>query len=193
MTAANVTSPRAGWLAKLSSSMPFGRSRWQRRYLVLLSTELRIYKDEHQDIPSHCIDLHTVSDIIVLPQHRIRLEPAANGKPWTFACACRVELDAWVEALRVRLPYHAITTAPTPRKLSGPPPSLSRRRGILLAPIIVDSLLSDNAACSSSSSSSLIQTPSTSNISSDSKADGNSDNSQISPTFLMYKERFHLN
>lgn len=37
--------PMAGWLAKMTP-LPFGKSRWQDRFFVLLDTELRYYKDE---------------------------------------------------------------------------------------------------------------------------------------------------
>lgn len=38
-------SPVAGWLSKMTH-LPFGRSRWNSRFFVLLDSELRFYKDE---------------------------------------------------------------------------------------------------------------------------------------------------
>ncbi|KAI8137492.1 hypothetical protein BJV82DRAFT_674712 [Fennellomyces sp. T-0311] len=99
--------PLAGWLAKLTA-LPFGRSRWQQRFFVLLDSELRYYKDEHSDSASHVLSLHGVREVIqmALPNHSfcLRLEPRSTKiKPWTLACASQVDLETWMNALQKRL------------------------------------------------------------------------------------------
>ncbi|KAI9478236.1 MAG: hypothetical protein EXX96DRAFT_570116 [Benjaminiella poitrasii] len=110
----NASIPCSGWLSKLTHS-PFGTARWQSRFFVLLDTEMRYYKDEHSVTASKTINLHDISQIIVMtrtPGHPyvFRLEPISERsnkgyqkKVWTIECKSRYELDAWLGAIHLRL------------------------------------------------------------------------------------------
>ncbi|KAI7905955.1 uncharacterized protein BX663DRAFT_498276 [Cokeromyces recurvatus] len=104
--------PCSGWLSKLTHS-PFGTARWQSRYFVLLDTEMRYYKDEHSSNASKTINLHDISNVIIMtrtPGHPyvFRLEPTTTHrgyqkKVWTIECKSQCELDAWVSVIQFRL------------------------------------------------------------------------------------------
>ncbi|KAI9266438.1 hypothetical protein BDA99DRAFT_570852 [Phascolomyces articulosus] len=105
------TTPRAGWLSKLSQSYGIGnKQRWQTRFFILLDTELRCYKNEHSQTPSSVIDLHAICQPVVMTSsingqaHCFRLEPTTregnHNRPLTIACQSAQELSVWVAALR---------------------------------------------------------------------------------------------
>ncbi|KAJ8662264.1 hypothetical protein O0I10_001957 [Lichtheimia ornata] len=100
--------PMAGWLAKMTP-LPFGKSRWQDRFFVLLDTELRYYKDEHVVSPSGILNLRQIRGAVAMAvdqqSYCIRLEPhrEAHIKPWTIACRSSIDLQTWLDILRQRL------------------------------------------------------------------------------------------
>lgn len=115
------TTPRSGWLNKLSTSNAFGTSRWQSRYFVLLDSEMRYYKDEHSATASRTINLRDIAKVIPTTSssnrpYCFRLEPTlyyqsqhssatrkSQRKMWIMECQSDYELEAWVSAINLRL------------------------------------------------------------------------------------------
>ncbi|KAI8890769.1 PH-domain-containing protein [Backusella circina FSU 941] len=111
------TTPRSGWLSKLSKSNAFGSARWQSRYFVLLDSEMRYYKDEHSTNASRTISLKDIAKVSVLSTQDnpfcFQLEPTAlylsqvaskyMKKIWTIRCQSEYELEAWVDSIHFRL------------------------------------------------------------------------------------------
>lgn len=248
----NTTSPKSGWLNKLTTNNTFGASRWQARYFVLLDSELRYYKDEHTATASRTINLRDISKVIkteyVNRPYCFKLEPTLyyqnqhptmtknHKKIWTMQCKSEYELQSWIAAINMRLAKlcfdeeDTISTliqsvsisdqkqqssldllctnmADSSRPLDAP--SISRRRGVILSPLDVCTmpcLESSDMLSSSSSKGSEIPSPIRSvTIEDDDDIDetmnGHADkltshNAYVlntsSPTFALYKERFHL-
>ncbi|KAI7882413.1 PH-domain-containing protein [Lichtheimia hyalospora FSU 10163] len=111
--------PMAGWLAKMTP-LPFGRSRWQDRFFVLLDTELRYYKDDHVVSPSGILNLRQIRGAVAMAvdqqSYCIRLEPhrEAHIKPWTIACKSSIDLQTWLDVLRQRLDRLVPLISPSP-------------------------------------------------------------------------------
>lgn len=114
----NTTTPRSGWLNKLSTNNAFGSSRWQSRYFVLLDSELRYYKDEHYVTASRTLNLGDIAKVTVINltnrKYCFKLEPTLyyqhhhattkySRKIWTIECQSETELESWVAALDLRL------------------------------------------------------------------------------------------
>lgn len=200
------TLPLAGWMYKLSGSSQtlqhhHGRNRfsrmiirprWQLRFFVLLDTELRYYKDEKTEVPSLAIPL---SEMICVPlkdkkMYSFRLEPKQSGtiKPLSLACSSKDAMLEWMVAIQAscRRNNNAVQFL-----------SLSQRRGVCLPPIRV--IPSQSSSSSSSSSSISTKTP-VSPVGGCVKAGPMVQQPQerkgswmaYSPTFLLYKKRFHL-
>ncbi|KAI9243268.1 hypothetical protein EDC94DRAFT_631220 [Helicostylum pulchrum] len=112
------TTPRSGWLNKLSTNNAFGSSRWQSRYFVLLDSELRYYKDEHSVTASRTLNLGDISKVTIINlanrKYCFKLEPTLyyrhhhattkhSRKIWTIECQSETELESWVAAIDLRL------------------------------------------------------------------------------------------
>ncbi|KAI8149777.1 hypothetical protein BJV82DRAFT_663056 [Fennellomyces sp. T-0311] len=218
----NSTTPRAGWLSKLSSAYTMGKHRWQTRFFVLVDTELRYYKNEHTEMPSCVIDLHDVCQAVIITSssgrpYCFRLEPVIRqgNRPLTIACHSQEELSSWIVAIRsilskLKQPYRKR------RSVSSTPfaydndndnddedeESLSRRRGVFIPPLMVHPL--DELPTTV-----MVQSPPLSDTSTEEEVEAelaflaeqrqnaitNGDRrkfSTCSPTFLLYQERFHL-
>lgn len=115
----HTTTPKSGWLNKLTTNNTFGASRWQARYFVLLDSELRYYKDEHSTTASRTVNLRDISKVIITNltnrQYCFKLEPTLyyqsqnptviknQKKIWTMQCKSEYELQSWVAAINLRL------------------------------------------------------------------------------------------
>ncbi|CAO3640132.1 unnamed protein product [Cunninghamella blakesleeana] len=115
--------PRAAWLFKLSQNS-FGKQKWQARFFILLDNEIRYYRDEYSDQPSHILHLSNISQVIPLLDrpNTFRLEPTLKDsytKPWTIECTSKEEMELWVESIHHRLsltPIFEPNTFITPKK-----------------------------------------------------------------------------
>ncbi|KAG2208218.1 hypothetical protein INT47_006073 [Mucor saturninus] len=244
------TSPKSGWLNKLTTNNTFGASRWQARYFVLLDSELRYYKDEHTATASRTINLRDISKVIITESvnrhYCFKLEPTlyyqnkhlatikTHKKIWTMQCKTEYELQSWIAAINLRLSKLCFDeedtistsvrslsvseqkqqsmcskTSDSSRPLKHPAPSISRRRGVILSPLDVCTLPcleSSDMLSSSSSKGSDLPSPIRSAANEDDddmdetmnkRADKlTTHNAYVlntsSPTFALYKERFHL-
>ncbi|KAI8978611.1 hypothetical protein BDB01DRAFT_799416 [Pilobolus umbonatus] len=115
----DVFSPIAGWLNKMVS-LPFGRSRWISKFFVLLDSELRYYKDEHGETPSHILDLKRICQVIPTPTPQrpfcFRLEPLqseSSFRPWIIECQSEVDMTMWISAIQSRIIKHSSASKST--------------------------------------------------------------------------------
>ncbi|KAI9012701.1 hypothetical protein CLU79DRAFT_769784 [Phycomyces nitens] len=112
--------PKSDWLTKLSSSSLRG-NRWRSRYFVLLDSELRYYKDEHNVSASSTLSLRDVSRVVPCSftnrPYCFRLEPNFNAPaqdkdrslpPWTIECNSEHEQGSWIDVIQYRL--HRLST-----------------------------------------------------------------------------------
>ncbi|KAJ8658222.1 hypothetical protein O0I10_005904 [Lichtheimia ornata] len=147
--------PRAGWMTKMMlpcRGIGSTKTRWHRRFFVLLDTELRCYRNEHIETPTYVINLEEMCQVVTLTSsssrpYCFRLEPIIKqgNRPLTLACESSEEMASWVEAIRSRLlpspsnsPIYtkSISTFDSNKRQA----SLTRRRGVLLSPIMVHPL-----------------------------------------------------
>ncbi|CAO3599763.1 unnamed protein product [Absidia cylindrospora] len=203
-----MSSPKAAWLKKKTCTM--GRTRWQSRFFVLLETELRYYKDEHAVTPKYIWNLREMTDI---KQDEtmccLSLEPRSSRgrhKSLMLQFPSRIEMQEWLDHLVDRC---LLSPTPLPPSRSS---SLRRRRGIILSsltinieqdgdndnddndPAVSPSLLSSSISASSSASSiaTLVhQEPPFSSTSPLNRMKHTLDDT-ASPTYLKYKNQFHL-
>ncbi|KAI9319645.1 hypothetical protein BX666DRAFT_1309002 [Dichotomocladium elegans] len=227
--------PLANRLSKLTA-LPFGRTKWQARFFILLDSELRMYKDEFADTPCDTLSLHHVKTILPLTigphAHCLRLEPhLPHDKALTLDCPSQHDRDVWLHAIRARLEKSKRAAHQQPSetcKVSSL--SLSSRRGIMLSPLTISTGLGlvvandrdrngdDEATTmasvpefSSSSSATTVSASSYASLSPppsyvyersmsvptitlpiSSTIQQQQQDGETSPSFLKYKQQFHL-
>ncbi|KAI8343530.1 hypothetical protein BC941DRAFT_465691 [Chlamydoabsidia padenii] len=210
--------PKAAWLKKMTVTM--GKPRWQVRYFVLLETEIRYYKDEHAATPNYIWSLRNVDQVKQITMagqmYCLSLEPTLTvddkmkKKDLVLNFQSAFEMHEWQEQIAGRL-VRLTTSKPTITSTSSI--SLNRRRGVILSSIDIskeypNGLISPNLTLpptptesiysSTSSVSTLHQCyspPQSINTDSLTFVDydrNDSDDPSASPTFLQYKNQFHL-
>ncbi|KAG2183808.1 hypothetical protein INT43_006819 [Umbelopsis isabellina] len=108
--------PRAGWLSKMRQHA-FGRLGWSYRFVVLLGSELRYYKNEYAETPSRIMNLKSIKGVSMCPTSTspfaFRLDPIEElrsssrntVKPLVLRAETEHEMLSWIEAITSRLPH----------------------------------------------------------------------------------------
>ncbi|CAO3646716.1 unnamed protein product [Cunninghamella blakesleeana] len=182
-----VTLPKSAYLQKMTTIM--GKTIWQTRYFVLLETELRYYKDEHEAVPNNIISLRDIYSMKEMPmihqRYCLSLEPnlgSKRSKSLILGFTEKIELEAWMDAIQSRLNKiisFSTTTLTSAIDLSAlneneeedddlllsthTKSSLTRRRGIILSELEIQQI--PNLISSMSTPSSTNSSPSSTHFS----------------------------